>query len=112
MSFKTFIEAIVAFFKAIFGGKSTTTAQQTTTQQTTAKPIHPSVGIIDPVEFSFHFGKYSVEDQIKIRNTINENAANGIKNYTIDMPDRIYRIVNGGQILESTEGKTKKQESQ
>lgn len=106
MSLKAFIKNLLAFLKELFGDKKETVQPSTTTKPATT-PIHPSVGIIDPVEFSFHFGKYPVEEQIRIKNIINENAANGVLNYTIDMPDRIYRIVNGSQIFESTEGKFK-----
>lgn len=111
MSLKAFIKNLLAFLKELFGDKKETVQPSTTTKPATTKPatnpIHPSVGIIDPVEFSFHFGKYPVEEQIRIKNIINQNAADGVLNYTIDMPDRIYRIVNGSQILESTEGKSK-----
>ena len=106
----SFIKALMNFLKKLFGGSTTTvqSSTQTVTQPTvTTNPIHPSVGIIDPVEFSFYFGKYSVEDQIKIRNTIDENAAKGIKNYSIDMPDRTFNVIDGTKIYESTEGKFK-----
>lgn len=104
MSLWTFIKKIL---KAIFGKDEKTTTVQPSTTTTQNNPIHPSVGIIDPVEFSFYFGKYSVEDQIKIRNTIDENAAKGIKNYSIDMPDRTFNVIDGTKIYESTEGKFK-----
>lgn len=108
MSLKAFIKNLLAFLKDLFGDKKETVQPSTTTKPATTKPatnpIHPSVGIIDPSEFSYYFGEYSTEEQIKIRKLIDDNAAKGILNYPIETNKRIYYVIEGTKIYESTEG--------
>lgn len=103
---KVIFSALAEVAKLIFNRKATQAANEAENAKHTE--IFTSVGEIDPVEFSWHFGHLPLDEQMQIRDIIEENKADGIKNYTFKTKSsRLIRIVNGGQIFESTKGYTK-----
>jgi hypothetical protein len=106
---KNIILAILELFKekeTVSTAKPTTSGVEHTEEHT--QLLHPSVGIIDPVEFAWHFGHLPYDEQLEIQAIIEGKKAAGIKNYTFKTKSsKTFRVVNGGQILESTEGYTK-----
>lgn len=104
---KVILTALAEIAKLIFNSKATQVANETEKAKHT-EIVKPSVGYIDPVEFSWHFGKLPVEEQMQIREIINENYEAGVTEYTFKTKSsKVFRVVNGGQIFESTEGYTK-----
>lgn len=103
---KVILTALAEIVKLIFDRKATQVANETEKAKHTE--VFTSVGEIDPVEFSWHFGHLPLDEQMQIRDIIEENKADGIKNYTFKTASsKVFRVVNGGQIFESTEGYTK-----
>lgn len=107
---KVIFSALSEVVKLIFNRKATTAANEeekakhtTITQQT-----GPSVGWIDPVEFSWHFGHLPLDEQMQIRDIIEQNIKDGIKDYSFKTKSsKLFYIRNGGQVIESSENYTK-----
>lgn len=74
MSFKTIVEAIVAFFKAIFGGKKSTA---------TVQPVKEAYRMKEDVIQVLVQG-HPYEEQAKIREYIRMQEEQGIYNYTFE----------------------------
>lgn len=113
MSLLAIIKNFVLAFLEMFKEKENTPTVKPTTSgvehtEEHTQLLHPSVGIIDPVEFAWHFGHLPYDEQLEIQAIIEGKKAAGIKNYTFKTKSsKTFRVVNGGQILESTEGYSK-----
>lgn len=107
---KAALSALADIAKLVFANKKTTAenkAENEKHSQIIKEPekLHPSQGIIDPVEFAYHFGHLPYEEQLEIQRIIEKNKAEGITDYKFKTThSKVFRVVNGGQILESTEG--------
>ena len=91
MSFKTIVEAIVAFIEAIFGGKKSTAVQSVKIDK--SKCMSESV-------IKFLVQGHSDEEQGKIRDYIKKQEAAGIYEYSFST-SRWYFEVKDGQFKSS-----------
>lgn len=87
MSFKTIVEAIVAFFKAIFGGNKSTAVQQSNTYD---KSKCMPEDVLD-----YLVNGHEGEERTKIRAYIRGQEAKGIYEYTFSTSRWYYKIKNG-----------------
>ena len=103
---KVILTALAEIAKLIFNRKATQTANETEKAKHTE--VFTSEGVIDPVEFSWHFGHLPLDEQMQIRDIIEQNKADGIENYSFrTKSSKLFRIVDGGQVFESSEGYAK-----
>ena len=76
MSFKTIVEALVAFIKAIFGGKKSTTVQQTIVLDPSKEMSERTIQVL--------VQGHPTDEQGKIRKYIAGQEAKGIYNYVFE----------------------------
>ena len=84
MSFKTIVEAIVAFFKAIFGGKSAVQSVKIDKSKCMSESV-----------IKFLVQGHSDEEQAKIRDYIKKQEAAGIYEYSFSTSRWYFEVKNG-----------------
>ena len=97
----SFIRKLLNFLIRLLGGEEKISTEQATTDKP-IEVIKPSIGYIDDAEFEWHFGDLPADEQYQIKLLIKEKKALGITEYQFTTSKKRIRVVNGGQILEST----------